>query len=131
MKSIDDIVNEWKLKTILTDAVDTGPKRAERSPSPDLTAREKKPRPEISAPEEIVSVNEDALDALALKKAKNTMISVDWATRKQEGGDGFEESEMERLKKDVEEYKYKLYAAALSLKLAEHFVANPPPPPID
>jgi hypothetical protein len=35
MKSIDAIVNEWKRKNILTDAVDTGPKRVERSPSPD------------------------------------------------------------------------------------------------
>lgn len=35
MKSIDAIVNEWKRKNILTDTVDTGPKRVERSPSPD------------------------------------------------------------------------------------------------
>jgi len=35
MKSIDAIVNEWKYKNVITDAMDTGPKRVERSPSPD------------------------------------------------------------------------------------------------
>ena len=35
MKSIDAIVNEWKRKNLITDTVDTGPKRTARSPSPD------------------------------------------------------------------------------------------------
>ena len=78
--------------------------------------------------EEVVCVNEDALDALVLKRAKVPFIFADWATRKKEGGDGFEEAELERLKKDVEDTKQAFYYALLSLKVAEYFVANPPHP---
>lgn len=78
--------------------------------------------------EEVVCVNEDALDALVLKRAKVSFIRADWATRKQEGGDGFEESELKRLKQNLEDTKQALYYALLSLRVAEHFVANPPSP---
>lgn len=78
--------------------------------------------------EEVVCVNEDALDALVLKRAKVHLIFGDWAMRKKEGGDGFEEAELERLKQNLEDTKKAFYYALLSLGVAEYFVANPPHP---
>ena len=83
----------------------------------------------MSPVDEILYVNADALKATVLKRANYMVIQGDWAVRKHEAGNGFEEREIVRLKRAVAEAKDALYFRLLELELADHYTANPPPPP--
>ena len=78
---------------------------------------------------DVISVNEEALCDIALKRSKLQLVSGDWAERSEHYGTGFEDSELRKLTKDVEEARDAFYFALLSLKTAEYLIKNPPSPP--
>ena len=79
--------------------------------------------------DDVISVDEEALCDIALKRSKLQLISGDWAERSGNYGTGFEDSELQKLTKDVEQARNAFYFALLSLKTAEYLIKNPPSPP--